>query len=89
MPSVAQLHSVVKEAVGSLLELIPSLKLGRALVPPVIASADDLDALRAWLAQLGRVPVRVLVGRAGKGAVPVHLEHVHSKLRSCAVSWAA
>jgi len=70
--------------------MIPSLKLGRALVPPVIASADDPDALRAWLlAQLGRVPVRVLVGRVGKGTVLVHLEHVYSKLRSCAVSWAA
>jgi len=29
-----------------------SLKLGRALVPPVIASADDPDTLRAWLAQI-------------------------------------
>ena len=72
-----------------MLELIPSLKLGRALVAPVIASAVEADALRAWLVQLGRVPVRVLVGRVGKGTVPLRLEHVYSKLRACATSWAS
>ena len=37
----------------------------------------EADALRAWLVQLGRVPVRVLVGRVGKGTVPLRLEHVN------------
>ena len=70
--SAAWQHPVVEEALGSLLEMIPALKLGRPLVPPVCTSADDPEAVRAWLAQLGRVPVRVLVGRVGKGTVPVH-----------------
>ena len=82
-------HPAVEEAFSALLELITSLKLGRALVAPVIASAVDADALRVWLSQLGRVPVRVLVGRVGKGTVPLRLEHVYSKLRACAVSWAS
>ena len=72
-----------------MLDLIPSLKLGRALVPPGIASAERVDALRVWLVQCGRVPVRTLVGRVGKGTVPLHLEHVYSKLRTCAASWAS
>ena len=79
----------MEEAFGTLLDLIPSLKLGRALVPPVIASAESVDALRSWLVQSGRVPLRALMGRAGKGTVPLHLEHVYSRLRSCAASWAA
>ena len=29
------------------------------------------------------------MGRVGKGTVPLHLEHVYSRLRSCAASWAA
>ena len=82
-------HPVVEEALGALLDLIPSLKLGRALVPPGIASADKVDALRVWLVQCGRVPTRALVGRVGKGTVPQHLEHVYSRLRTCAASWAA
>ena len=79
----------MEEALGALLDLIPSLKLGRALVPPGIASAGKVDALRAWLVQCGRVPTRALVGRVGKGTVPQHLEHVYSRLRTCAASWAA
>ena len=82
-------HPVVEEAVGSLLDLIPSLKLGHALVPPVVASAENVDALRAWIVQCGLVPLRALVGRVGKGTVPLHLEHVYSRLRSCAASWSA
>ena len=35
------------------------------------------------------VPLRALVGRVGKGTVPLHLEHVYSRLRSCAASWSA
>lgn len=87
--AVAWQHPVVEEAFGTLLDLIPSLKLGRALVPPVIASAENVDALRSWLTQSGRVPLRALLGRVGKGTVPLHLEHVYSRLRSCAASWAA
>ena len=45
--AVAWQHPVVEEAFGTLLDLIPSLKLGRALVPPVIASAENVDALRS------------------------------------------
>ncbi len=44
-------HPVVEEALGALLDLIPPLKLGRALAPPGIASADKVDALRVWLVQ--------------------------------------
>jgi len=59
-----------------------------ALVPSVIASAENVVALRAWIVQCALVPLRTLVGRVGKRSVPLHLEHVY-RLRSCAASWTA